>query len=150
MKRVIVAGKLNVDTFFYVDELEVEGNNVASIMKVDLGGKAGNVAVGLRRLGIQVVVTGCVGNDDLGRFVRERLEDAGIDVILVGDSYGMVKLGYQTTLPVTMEEMLIATKAVSRAIKNSFLVADMPFLSYQTGAEEAIRNAGKFLNSERR
>ncbi len=72
-------------------------------------------------------------------------EDAGIDVILVGDSYGMVKLGYQTTLPVTMEEMLIATKAVSRAIKNSFLVADMPFLSYQTGAEEAIRNAGKFL-----
>ncbi len=80
MKRVIVAGKLNVDTFFYVDELEVEGNNVASIMKVDLGGKAGNVAVGLRRLGIQVVVTGCVGNDDLGRFVRERLEDAGIDV----------------------------------------------------------------------
>lgn len=73
------------------------------------------------------------------------LDEAGIDVILVGDSYGMVKLGYETTLPVTMEEMLIITKAVSRAVKNSIIIADMPFLSFHTSIEDAIKNAGIFL-----
>ncbi len=73
------------------------------------------------------------------------LDDVGIDAILVGDSYGMVKLGYETTLPVTMEEMLIATKAVSRGVKNSIIIADMPFLSFNTSVDEAIKNAGMFL-----
>lgn len=70
---------------------------------------------------------------------------AGVDLILVGDSLGMVLLGYSTTLPVTMEEMLHHTKACARAKPRALLVADMPFLSYQVTVEEAIRNAGRFL-----
>ena len=73
------------------------------------------------------------------------IDRAGIDIILVGDSCGMVKLGYKTTLPVTMEEMLVASKAVSRAVKDSILIIDMPFLSYQTSERDAILNAGIFL-----
>jgi 3-methyl-2-oxobutanoate hydroxymethyltransferase len=73
------------------------------------------------------------------------LDDAGIPVLLVGDSLAQVILGYETTLPVTMEEMLHHARAVSRGARNALLVGDMPFLSYQTSTEEAIRNAGRFL-----
>jgi len=78
-------------------------------------------------------------------FTAKLIDEAGIDMILVGDSYGMVKLGYETTLPVSMEEMLIATKSVSRGITNSILIADMPFLSYQSSEKDAIFNAARFL-----
>ena len=73
------------------------------------------------------------------------VDQAGIDVILVGDSVGMVLLGYEHTVPVTMDEMLHYCKAVARAAKRALLVGDMPFLSYQVDAKEAIRNAGRFL-----
>lgn len=73
------------------------------------------------------------------------IDNAGVDVILVGDSLGMVMLGYKDTLPVTMEEMLHHTSAVSRGVQHALLVADLPFLSYQTSIEEGVRNAGCFL-----
>lgn len=72
-------------------------------------------------------------------------DEAGIDVILVGDSYGMVSLGYETTTPVTMDEMLTASKAVARGAKHSLLVGDMPFMSFQSSIEDAVRNAGRFV-----
>ncbi len=72
-------------------------------------------------------------------------DEAGIDIILVGDSYGMVSLGYQTTTPVTMEEMVTASKAVSRGAKHALLVGDMPFMSFQASIEDAVRNAGRFV-----
>lgn len=73
------------------------------------------------------------------------LDECDIDMILVGDSLGNVVLGYDTTLPVTMEDMLHHTKAVSRAAHNALIVADMPFLSYQVSPETALANAGRFL-----
>ncbi|MEA2647019.1 MAG: 3-methyl-2-oxobutanoate hydroxymethyltransferase [Chloroflexota bacterium] len=73
------------------------------------------------------------------------LDEAGVPVILVGDSLGNTMLGYDTTLPVTMEEMLHHTRAVRRGLKNALLVGDMPFMSYHASAEDAIRNAGRFL-----
>jgi len=73
------------------------------------------------------------------------VDQAGIDVILVGDSVGMAVLGYDTTLPVTMDEMLHHTRAVARGVQRAFLVADMPFGSYQASTEEAIRNASRFI-----
>ena len=73
------------------------------------------------------------------------LDAAGVDVILVGDSLGNNVLGYDSTLPVTMEEMLHHTKAVVRGTKRALVVADMPYLSYHTGKRDAIRNAGRFL-----
>jgi len=75
------------------------------------------------------------------------LDSLGIDIILVGDSLGNVVLGYESTLPVTMEEMLHHTRAVKRGVKNALLVGDMPFLSYQPSIEEGIRNAGLFLKA---
>jgi len=72
---------------------------------------------------------------------------AGIDVLLVGDSAGMVMLGYENTIPVTMEHMCIFTEAVSRARKNSLLVSDLPFMSYQTSIEDAINNAGRLIKA---
>ncbi|MEM2210493.1 MAG: 3-methyl-2-oxobutanoate hydroxymethyltransferase [Nitrososphaerales archaeon] len=72
-------------------------------------------------------------------------DKAGVDVVLVGDSLGMVVLGYENTLPVTMDEMLTFCKAVSRGVKRAFIVADMPFMSYQVSKEEAIRNAGRLI-----
>lgn len=73
------------------------------------------------------------------------LDEAGIPVILVGDSLAQNVLGYDTTLPVTMEEMLHHVRAVSRGARNALVVADMPFLSYQVSVEEGVRNAGRFL-----
>lgn len=73
------------------------------------------------------------------------VDRAGIDLILVGDSGGMTVLGYETTIPVTMDEMLMMTKAVTRAVKRSMVVADMPFMSYEAEPAEAIRNAGRFV-----
>ena len=73
------------------------------------------------------------------------LDEAGIEVILVGDSVAMVALGYENTLPVTMEEMLHHCRAVSRGAEQALLVGDMPFMSYQVSTTEAVRNAGRFL-----
>lgn len=77
--------------------------------------------------------------------IAKLVDEAGIDMILVGDSLGMVVLGYDSTVPVTMEEMLHHCKAVRRATKYAFLVGDMPFMSFQVSEEEAVRNAGRFL-----
>ena len=73
------------------------------------------------------------------------IDQAGIDMILVGDSVGMVVLGYENTLPVTMDDMIHHCKAVARGTKYAFLVGDMPFMSYQSSSEEAIKNAGRFI-----
>lgn len=73
------------------------------------------------------------------------IDQAEVDVILVGDSLGMVVLGYPNTLPVTMEDMLHHCKAVARGAQYALLVGDMPFMSYQVSAAEAVRNAGRFL-----
>jgi 3-methyl-2-oxobutanoate hydroxymethyltransferase len=73
------------------------------------------------------------------------LDQSGIDAILVGDSLGMVMLGYENTLPVTMEMMLHHCRAVARGSKTALLIGDMPFMSYQVSTEEAVRNAGRFL-----
>lgn len=73
------------------------------------------------------------------------VDEAGIDAILVGDSLGMVVQGLENTLPVTMDEMIYHTKMVTRAVKNAMVIGDMPFMSYQTGIDDALRNAGRFL-----
>lgn len=73
------------------------------------------------------------------------IDQAGVDMILVGDSLGMVVLGYPNTLPVTMEDMLHHCKAVARGAQFAMLVGDMPFMSYQISVPEAVRNAGRFL-----
>jgi len=73
------------------------------------------------------------------------LDEAGIPVLLVGDSLAENVLGYETTLPVTMEEMLHHTRAVARGARTAMVVADMPFLSYQVSVEEGVRNAGRFV-----
>lgn len=73
------------------------------------------------------------------------VERAGLDAILVGDSLGMVVLGYENTLPVTMEDMLHHCRAVSRGASSPLRIGDMPFMSYQASVGEAVRNAGRFL-----
>jgi 3-methyl-2-oxobutanoate hydroxymethyltransferase len=72
-------------------------------------------------------------------------EQAGIDMILVGDSLGMTMLGYDSTLPVTMDDMIRHASAVRRGAPNTFIVGDMPYMSYQPSVESAIRNAGRFM-----
>lgn len=73
------------------------------------------------------------------------VDEAGIDTILVGDSLAQVMLGYENTLPVTLDEMLHHTKAVRRAVKRALLIADMPFGAYHVSTEEAVRNAARFI-----
>lgn len=73
------------------------------------------------------------------------LDDTGIDIILIGDSAANVIMGYKTTLPINVKEMLVFTEAVSRGVKRALVVADMPFLSYQISLEEGVKNAGLFL-----
>jgi 3-methyl-2-oxobutanoate hydroxymethyltransferase len=73
------------------------------------------------------------------------LDEAGIPILLVGDSLGMVMLGYPTTLPVTLDDMLHHAKAVSRGARQALLVGDMPFMSYHESAEQAIASAGRFV-----
>ena len=72
-------------------------------------------------------------------------DEAGIDILLVGDSLGTVVLGYESTLPVTVEDVLHHTRAVTRARPAAMVVADMPFMSYQVSVEQAVRNAGRFI-----
>jgi 3-methyl-2-oxobutanoate hydroxymethyltransferase len=79
-------------------------------------------------------------------FPTARIVDlAGVDLILVGDSLGMVVLGYPNTIPVTMEEMIHHTKAVARAVRRALVIGDMPYFSFHLSAEEAIANASRFL-----
>ncbi len=73
------------------------------------------------------------------------IDQAGLDSILVGDSLGMVVLGYANTLPVTMDDMLHHSRAVARGAQYALLIGDMPFMSYQADVKEAVRNAGRFL-----
>ena len=77
------------------------------------------------------------------------IDEAGINGILVGDSLGMVCLGYEDTLSVTMEDMIHHTRAVSRGVKNTLVVADMPFMSYQTSVYDAVVNAGRLIKEGR-
>ena len=73
------------------------------------------------------------------------IDECGINAILIGDSLGMVMLGYENTLPVTMDDMIHHTAAVSRGAENAFIVADMPFMSYQVSIQEAVSNAGRLV-----
>lgn len=77
------------------------------------------------------------------------IDEAGINMILVGDSLGMVMLGYEDTLSVTMEDMIHHTAAVARGSKNALVVADMPFMSYQTSVYDAVYNAGRLMKEGR-
>ena len=77
--------------------------------------------------------------------IAQLLDAAGVDLILVGDSLAMVTLGYQTTLPVTLDEMLHHTKAVRRGVKRALVVCDLPFLSYQESPQQAMHSAGRVL-----
>jgi 3-methyl-2-oxobutanoate hydroxymethyltransferase len=73
------------------------------------------------------------------------VDEAGVPLILVGDSLGQVVLGYDSTIPVTMEDMLHHTRAVARGVKNALVIADMPFMSYHTSEEQALTNAARFI-----
>src|SRR5947209_3678325 len=79
-------------------------------------------------------------------FTAKIMDEVGVQLILVGDSLGMAVLGYESTLPVTMEDMLHHTRAVARAKPKALLVGDMPFLSYST-VERALDNAGRFIQA---
>jgi len=96
--------------------------------------------VGMKRRGEKIV---CLTAYD---YPTARLVDrAGVDLILVGDSLGMVVLGLPSTLPVTVEDIVRHTQAVSRAVERALVVADMPFMSYQPSVEEAVKNAGRMV-----
>ncbi|WKT58521.1 3-methyl-2-oxobutanoate hydroxymethyltransferase [Candidatus Nitrosotenuis chungbukensis] len=74
-------------------------------------------------------------------------DKAGIDILLVGDSAGMVMLGYESTIPVTMDQMVLFTEAVSRARQNALIVSDLPFMSYQASTSDAIANSGRLVKA---
>ena len=76
-------------------------------------------------------------------------EKAGMDMILVGDSLGMCVYGYEGTMPVTMDMMIVHSEAVRRGAPNTFVIGDMPFLSYQTTDEAAVENAGRFFKEDK-
>jgi 3-methyl-2-oxobutanoate hydroxymethyltransferase len=88
------------------------------------------------------VITALTAYDFL---MAQLIDRAGIDVILVGDSAGMVVQGFETTIPVTMEQMLYHSAVVSRGVERARVVADMPFMSYQVNSDEALRNAGRMV-----
>ena len=73
------------------------------------------------------------------------IDEAGMPIILVGDSLGMVVLGYESTIPVTMDEMIHHTKAVVRGTKHALIISDMPFMTYHISIEDALRNAARFI-----
>jgi len=77
------------------------------------------------------------------------MDEAGIEILLIGDSLGNTILGYEDTLPVTMEDMIHHTAAVSRGAKNALIIADMPFMSYQTSVYDAVKNAGRLIKEGR-
>jgi 3-methyl-2-oxobutanoate hydroxymethyltransferase len=77
--------------------------------------------------------------------VAKYLDQVGTDIILVGDSLGNVVHGYETTLPVTVDDMIYHAKAVKRAVRNALIVVDMPFMSFQTSIDDAVRNAGRIM-----
>lgn len=77
------------------------------------------------------------------------LDELGVDMILVGDSLGMVVLGYEDTLSVSMEDMIYHSKAVAKGVKDAFIVADLPFMSYQISVEDAVRNSARLLKEGR-
>src|SRR5262245_29728570 len=77
--------------------------------------------------------------------VAKYLDQVGIDIILVGDSLGNVVQGYETTLPVTVDDMIYHAKAVKRAVRNALIVVDMPFMSFQTSSDDAVMNAGRIM-----
>ncbi len=77
--------------------------------------------------------------------VARYLDEVGIDIILVGDSLGNVVQGHETTLPVTVDDMIYHAKAVKRAVRNALIVVDMPFMSYQTSVDDAVRNCGRVM-----
>ncbi len=77
--------------------------------------------------------------------VARYLDQVGVDIILVGDSLGNVVQGYETTLPVTIDDMIYHAKAVKRAVRNALIVVDMPFMSFQTSIDDAVRNAGRIM-----
>ncbi|HHF08861.1 MAG TPA: 3-methyl-2-oxobutanoate hydroxymethyltransferase, partial [Kosmotoga arenicorallina] len=80
-------------------------------------------------------------------FQAKMAEEAGIDLLLVGDSYANVMLGYENTLPASMAHLLPVVEAVRKGARNSFVIADMPFMSYQPSESEAIKNAGLFIKA---
>ena len=88
------------------------------------------------------VITALTAYDFL---MAQLIDRAGIDVILVGDSAGMVVQGFETTIPVTMEQMLYHSAVVARGVERALVVADMPFMSYQVNSDEALRNAGRMV-----
>ncbi|MBK8179558.1 MAG: 3-methyl-2-oxobutanoate hydroxymethyltransferase [Planctomycetes bacterium] len=88
------------------------------------------------------VITALTAYDFL---MAQLIDQAGVDVILVGDSAGMVVQGFETTIPVTMEQMLYHSAVVARGVERALVVADMPFMSYQVNPDEALRNAGRMI-----
>jgi Ketopantoate hydroxymethyltransferase len=76
--------------------------------------------------------------------IAQLLDQAGVDIILVGDSFAMTVLGYETTLPLTLDEMLHHAKAVRRGVKQGLIVVDLPFLTYQESPQQAMHSPGEF------